>query len=108
MRRYFFTMMMAVLAVMTATAETFTGRVVDETQAPAPFANVVLLNSSDSAFVAGTTTDGDGSFSLTGHAAKPLIRISYLGYKTLVLDAASSDLGTIVLEPETTVQWSNS
>ena len=36
MRRYFFTMMMAVLAVMTAAAETFTGRVVDETQAPVP------------------------------------------------------------------------
>ena len=103
MRRYFFTMMMAVLTVMTAAAETFTGRVVDETQAPVPFANVVLLNSSDSAFVAGTTTGTDGQFSLAGNAAKPLIKISYLGYKTLVLDAAGSDLGTIALEPETTM-----
>ncbi len=96
-------MMMALLVVMTAAAETFTGRVVDETQAPIPFANVVLLNSSDSAFVAGTTTDTDGRFSLTGHAAKPLIKISYLGYQTLVLDAADSDLGTIALEPEATM-----
>ena len=96
-------MMMAVLTVMTAAAETFTGRVVDETQAPVSFANVVLLNSSDSAFVAGTTTDTDGQFSLTGNTAKPIIKISYLGYKTLVLDAASSDLGTIMLEPETTM-----
>ena len=103
MRRYFFAMMMAVLTVMTAAAETFTGRVVDETQAPVSFANVVLLNSSDSAFVAGTTTDTDGQFSLTGNTAKPIIKISYLGYKTLVLDAASSDLGTIMLEPETTM-----
>ena len=103
MRRYFFTMMMAVLAVMAAAAETFTGRVVDETQAPVPFANVVLLNSSDSAFVAGTTTDADGQFSLAGNTVKPLIKISYLGYKTLVLDAAGSDLGTIALEPETTM-----
>ena len=96
-------MMMAVLTVMTAAAETFTGRVVDETQAPVPFANVVLLNSSDSAFVAGTTTGTDGQFSLAGNAAKPLIKISYLGYKTLVLDAAGCDLGTIALEPETTM-----
>ena len=96
-------MMMAVLAVMTAAAATFTGRVVDETQAPVPFANVVLLNSSDSAFVAGTTTGADGRFSLTGHATKPLIKISYLGYQTLVLDAAGSDLGTIALEPEATI-----
>ena len=96
-------MMMAVLAVMTAAAETFTGRVVDETQAPIPFANVVLLNSSDSAFVAGTTTDTDGHFMLTGNAAHPLIKISYLGYKTRVLDAVGSDLGTITLEPEATM-----
>ena len=96
-------MMMAVLAVMAAAAETFTGRVVDETQAPVPFANVVLLNSSDSAFVAGTTTEANGQFTLTGNTAKPIIKISYLGYKTLVLDAAGRDLGTIALEPETTM-----
>ena len=103
MRRYFFTLMMTLLAVLTTAAQTFTGRVVDETQAPIPFANVVLLNANDSAFVAGTTTDTDGSFSLTGNTAKPIIKISYLGYKTLVLDAAGGDLGTIALEPEATM-----
>ena len=91
------------LAVMTVAASTFTGRVVDEAQAPVPFANVVLLNASDSAFVTGTTTSPDGSFTLTGSAARPLIKISYLGYQTRVLDAVGSDLGTIALEPETTV-----
>ena len=103
MRKFFFTLMMTLLAVMTAVAETFTGRVIDETQAPVPFANVVLLNSSDSAFIAGTTTDTDGQFTLTGNTARPLIKITYLGYKTLMLDVAGSDLGTIALEPETTV-----
>ncbi len=103
MNRYFFTLMMALLVVMTAAADTFTGRVVDETNASAPFVNVVLLNASDSAFVAGTTTDGDGIFTLTGAAARPIIKISYLGYKTLVLDAPGSNLGTIALEPEATM-----
>ncbi len=103
MRRYFFTLMMTLLAVLTTAAQTFTGRVVDETQAPIPFANVVLLNANDSAFVAGTTTDTDGSFSLTGNTARPLIKITYLGYKTLVLHAAGGDLGTIALEPEATM-----
>ena len=103
MRRNFLTLMMAMLVVMTAVAETFTGRVVDETQAPVPFANVVLLGGSDSAFVAGTTTDGDGRFTLTGNAAKPLIKITYLGYKMRVLDVAGNDLGTIALEPESTM-----
>jgi hypothetical protein len=103
MKRNFFTLMMAVLAVMTAAAETFTGRVVDETQVPAPFANVVLLSANDSAFVAGTTTGADGRFTLTGHAARPIIKITYLGYKTLVLEAADGDLGTIALEPDATM-----
>ena len=96
-------MMMALLAVLAATADTFTGCVVDETQAPAPFANVVLLSANDSAFVAGTTTGADGRFTLTGHAARPIIKITYLGYKTQVLEAAGCDLGTIALEPDATM-----
>ena len=95
-------MMMAMLAVLEVIAATFTGRVVDETGEPASFANVVLLNASDSAFVTGTVTDADGAFSLTGNAARPLIKISYLGYKTQLMDAPTGDLGTIALEPEAT------
>ncbi len=103
MRRYFFTLMMAILVVMTAVAGTFTGRVVDETQAPVPFANVVLLNASDSAFVAGTMTDDNGLFTLTGDAMRPIIKISYLGYKTRVMDVTTCDMGIIALEPEATI-----
>ncbi len=103
MRKIFITVMMVLLVVMTAVAETFTGCVVDETQAPVPFANVVLLNAGDSAFVAGTTTGADGRFALTGIATHPIVKITYLGYKMLVLNAAGSDLGTIALEPEATM-----
>lgn len=103
MRRYFFTLLMSMLAVMTVPASAFTGRVVDETGLPATFANVVLMNAPDSTFIAGTTTDANGAFTLTGTAARPIVKISYLGYKTLVLDAVGSDLGTIALEPEATV-----
>ena len=103
MKRNFLTMMMVLLAVLAATADTFTGCVVDETQAPAPFANVVLLSANDSAFVAGTTTGADGRFTLTGHAARPIIKITYLGYKTQVLEAAGCDMGTIALEPDATM-----
>ena len=103
MNRNFFTLMMALAVALTAVADTFTGRVVDETNAPAPFVNVVLLNAGDSAFVAGTTTDTNGRFTLTGNATRPIVKINYLGYKTLVLDAAGNDLGTITLEPEATM-----
>jgi len=92
---------MALLVVMTVAAETFTGRVVDETQAPVPFANVVLLNACDSAFVAGTTTDSDGRFALVGQSVNSIIKISCLGYKPRVLVGKNADMGTITLEPET-------
>ena len=102
MKRNFFTLLMALMAVLTASAATFTGKVIDETGGPAAFANVVLLNANDSAFVAGSVTDAEGVFSLTGNAAKPVIKISYLGYKTRLIDAPTGDLGVITLEPEAT------
>ncbi|MBQ9556835.1 MAG: outer membrane beta-barrel protein [Muribaculaceae bacterium] len=102
MKRNFFTLMVAMLATLTAVAQSFTGQVVDETQNPIPFANVVLLNASDSAFVAGTTTDGDGVFTLTGQTSNPLVKITFLGYKTRVIGGVSADLGIIALEPEAT------
>ncbi len=95
--------MMAMLAVMTARAVTFTGRVVDETQAPVPFVNVVLLDASDSAFVAGTTTNDDGTFSIIGNASKAILRFSCIGYKTRAVEATASDMGIIALEPENTM-----
>ena len=103
MRSNIFTLLLALMAVMTATATTFTGKVVDETGGAAAFANVVLLNANDSVFIAGTVTDADGTFTLTGNTAKPIIKVSYLGYKTLLIDAPSSNLGIITLEPESTM-----
>ncbi|MDY6302454.1 MAG: carboxypeptidase-like regulatory domain-containing protein, partial [Bacteroidales bacterium] len=102
MKRNLFTLMMAILVAITTVAQTFRGCVVDEKQAPIPFANVVLLSANDSAFVTGTTTDTDGRFTLMSSTANPLVKISYLGYKTRVLMATGIDLGTIVLEPEVT------
>ena len=103
MKTNIFTLLMALVTVMTATAATFTGKVVDETGGPVAFGNVVLLNASDSAFVTGTVTDIDGVFMLTGDAVRPIIKVSYLGYKTLVVDAIASNLGVITLEPEATL-----
>ena len=103
MKRFQFTLMLALVAVMTASAATFTGKVVDEAGLPAPFANVVLLNASDSAFVTGTTTDDNGLFTLNGSAARPVIKVSYLGYKTKILDGAQADMGIIALEAEATM-----
>ena len=103
MKRNLFALMMALMAVLTASAATFTGTVVDETGGPVPFANVVLLDAIDSAFVAGTMTDDDGHFSLEGNASQPIIKVSCLGYKSQLIQASHTDLGTMALEPDATM-----
>ena len=63
-------------------ATNFTGIVIDENKQPFAFANVVLLSPNDSTFVAGTTTNNDGTFSIDCTCQQALMKISYIGYET--------------------------
>lgn len=49
-------LILAVLATATTMAQSITGKVVDETNSPLDFVNVVLLKA-DSTYIAGTVTD---------------------------------------------------
>ena len=98
MKRNFILSTLLLLAAMVATATDFIGKVVDENGAAIAFANVVILNP-DSAYIAGTTTDGEGLFSVECHHDCAIIKVSYLGYQTLYLPT-TGDLGTIQLLPE--------
>lgn len=61
------------------------GQVVNEKNEPLPYANVLLLTASDSAFVNGCVTREDGSFQMIAEEGIPyLLRASYIGYKTEV------------------------
>ena len=53
------------LVAIASIAQGISGRVIDEQSQPMPFANVVLVNRSDSAFVAGAMTKDDGTFSIS-------------------------------------------
>ena len=64
-------------------AQTISGKLVDEHNQPLPYANVVLLSLPDSTFVTGTVSTEDGTFSLSTTAEKQLVRISSIGYNTL-------------------------
>ena len=99
MRRIQFIILSLAVAI-TATAATFSGKVVDELSQPFAFANVVLLNSTDSAFVAGTMTDDAGSFSLSAQQSSAIVKISYIGYETKCVTTTAGDLGIIQLQPE--------
>ncbi len=102
MKRIQFIILSLAVAI-TATAATFTGKVVDELNQPFAFANVVLLNPADSAFVAGTMTDDAGAFSLSAQQSSAIVKISYIGYETTYVNATAGDLGAIQLLPEATM-----
>ena len=81
-------------------AQTFTGKVVDEKSQPLPYANVVLLSLPDSAFVTGTVSDESGAFTLRSEKPDLLLRVSSIGYATLYNKVEKSDLGIIQLLPD--------
>lgn len=94
------TVILTILVALLAVAGTITGRVVDENQVPLPYANVVLMNRADSAFVQGTTTGEDGTFALTTDCDDCLLKISSVGYATCWLETREAGVGDIVMQPD--------
>ena len=73
------------LISITTTAANISGIVKDfDTKEPLLEAAIKLITAKDSAFVAGTTTDIDGKFTLSGvKAGKYILTVSYIGYADL-------------------------
>ncbi|MBQ0164203.1 MAG: TonB-dependent receptor [Bacteroidales bacterium] len=75
------------LATLAAGAQTYvlTGKVIDrEAQMGIDYATVRLMTPKDSTMIAGTNTEEDGTFVLSG--AKPgkyILRLSYIGYRSI-------------------------
>ena len=76
-----------------AKAQNISGRVVDETDAPIPYATVVAMQLPDSIFLGGVTTDNDGRFTL--EMACDLLKISFVGYETKFVSQPKGHLGTL-------------
>ena len=81
-------------------AQTIKGKVTDEKNAPLAYANVIL-QTADSIYVAGTTTDMEGRFELALHEKAKLINISFVGYSTITKEISEYNLGIIQLSPDT-------
>ena len=78
----------------------YKGRIVDEKGEAAEYANIVLLSTADSSFIAGGVSNESGYFVIPCNARHVIARVSYVGYKTRQWTAASSDLGTIRLQAD--------
>ena len=100
MKRLILFSMMCLVAIA-STAQSISGRVTDEQAQPMPFANVVLLNRSDSAFIAGAVTKDDGTFSINTDKQDGLLKVSSIGYITKYIDARQGNVGDIQMQPDT-------
>ena len=77
------------------------GTIIDENRQPVPYANVYLLNPSDTSLVSGGVSNEAGVFVIPYEQPTVLARISYVGYKTVYRLCNSEQAGTIQLHPET-------
>ena len=100
MKRIVLVSMMCLVAIA-STAQSISGRVIDEQSQPMPFANVVLVNRADSAFIAGAITKDDGTFSISTDKQDGLLKVTSVGYTTKFLDARQGSVGDIQMQPDT-------
>ena len=78
-----------------------TGTIVDENSQPVPYANIYLLHPSDSTVIGGGVSNEAGVFVIPCERNPVLVRISYVGYKTVYKPCSGTELGTIRMQPET-------
>lgn len=71
------------------------GKIVDEKGEPLAFANVVLLNRQDSAFVKGVVSGEDGHFAIDSACNNGIIKVTSVGYKTAWKNCTGENAGVI-------------
>ncbi len=80
-------------------AQTLTGKIIDEQEAPLEFVNVVLLSMPDSAFVSGAISNHEGIFTLEKKVLQGVLRVSSVGYHTVYQPVhGKNDVGIIRLK----------
>ena len=82
---------------VTLSAQTVSGKLIDENSQPLPYANVVLLSLPDSAFVSGTISGEDGTFTLEATSESQIVKISSIGYKTVYKPITPANIGIVKL-----------
>ncbi|NME72726.1 outer membrane beta-barrel family protein [Flammeovirga aprica] len=77
---------------------TFEGKVVNIENAPIEYANIVLLNESDSSIVNGTFSDSTGFFKVSSNLPNVILQVSSVGYLTKTMKVDNThNLGELVL-----------
>ena len=77
-----------------------TGAIIDEQGLPLAYANIAILNPSDSTLLGGGVSNERGYFAIPYEQPTVIARISYIGYKTVYKQCSTENIGTIRLQPE--------
>ena len=83
------------------TSNRMMGRIVDTHHQPVDFANVALLNVSDSSLITGGVTNENGQFVIPCEVKKAIVKVSCMGYKTYCNAYRTGEVGAITLEDAT-------
>ena len=76
------------------------GTIIDEQGQPVAYANIALLNPADSTLLSGGVSNESGYFAIPYEQEKTLIRISYVGYRTIYRLCDRENVGTIRMHPD--------
>jgi ferric enterobactin receptor len=105
---YPFLLVTLIVGTLSAFGQTTTlkGKITDgKTQSPVEYASITLFRSADSALVAGSVTDANGTFEIGKIVpGNYQLKISFLGYnvkylKNITVTKVSLNLGNILLDP---------
>ena len=88
------------IIAISSNAQTLRGKIIDENNKPLAYANVVL-QTADSMYVAGTTSNTEGRFEIAMNEKAKWINISFVGYNTIFKKINQYDWGIIRLSPDT-------
>mgnify|MGYP002711229746 CR=1 FL=1 len=98
--KVFFTTALCLSAMTPMMAQNITGKVMNTKGEPLAFANVVLLNRTDSAFVKGAVSGEDGSFAIDSSCNGGIIKVTSVGYKTICMDCTGENVSIIKMEED--------
>lgn len=107
MFRFLYTILFLILLTGSFAQLNISGKLIDENKQPAIGSSVLLLNTKDSSFIKGTTTDINGLFNLDNiNSNTYILKILSLGYKpvfkSVQLTNQFVDLGIITLKQNST------
>ena len=101
MEKLLYIMLIWVVSTTSIYSQTVAGKIVDESNQPIEFANIVCLSLPDSTFIYGTISDQDGKFTIPENSSKGILRISSVGYATTYKECKDRNIGTILLHSDT-------